>query len=106
MPPKRAPTAGNRTQSPPGPPPAVEDEDPEPSNLEDEPESATPVTTADFRRLLNRLEELEAQQYPHNFPKDPQVPPPPEFTGKVSEYRNFIAQCALVFTLCPRTYGR
>jgi hypothetical protein len=36
--------------------------------------------------------------------RDPKVEPPDVFTGKVSEFRNFIAQCTLTLTLCPNTY--
>lgn len=36
--------------------------------------------------------------------RDPRVAAPETFTGKVSEYQNFIAQCTLVLTVCPNTY--
>ena len=36
--------------------------------------------------------------------RDPKIEPPDVFTGKVSEFRNFIAQCTLTLTLCPNTY--
>jgi hypothetical protein len=36
--------------------------------------------------------------------RDPKIEPPDVFTGKVSEFRNFIAQCTLTLTLCPITY--
>ena len=36
--------------------------------------------------------------------RDPKVAPLPEFTGKVSEFRNFMAQCALTLAMCPNTY--
>jgi hypothetical protein len=35
---------------------------------------------------------------------DPKVTPPKLFSGKVSDFQNFIAQCTLHFTLCTRTY--
>lgn len=38
--------------------------------------------------------------------RDPRVPSPPEFTGKVSEFRNFMAQCTLTFAMCPNTYAK
>jgi hypothetical protein len=42
---------------------------------------------------------------PFNYPRlDPKVPKPPEFSGKVSEFRNFMSQCTLTFTMCPNTY--
>src|SRR5436305_4426353 len=37
--------------------------------------------------------------------KDPTVPLPPEFSGKLSEFENFMVQCDLAFTLCPNTYN-
>src|SRR5437773_2864622 len=50
--------------------------------------------------------EAERQQPPADrTPKDPKLTPPPEFSGKISEYRNFIAQCTLTFTMCPNTYN-
>lgn len=111
MPPKKPTTVSNRTESPPGPLAPVTDEEQEPS-VNDDDDSATPLTTADYRRLLDRLNELEAREhqhqrqvYPESRPKEPKIPPPPEFHGKVSEYRNFMAQCSLTFTLCPRTYS-
>src|SRR5204862_1603428 len=46
-------------------------------------------------------------QYPPANPvrKDPKLPPPPEFSGKISEFRNFMTQCNLVITLCPNTHS-
>jgi Ty3 transposon capsid-like protein len=38
--------------------------------------------------------------------RDPKVAPPDPFTGKVAEFQNFIAQCTLTLTLCPKTYSR
>ena len=35
---------------------------------------------------------------------DPKVTSPKLFSGKVSEFQNFIAQCMLHFTLCTHTY--
>ena len=81
-------------------------------------ESSIPISNADFRRLMARLEYLEnrererqdtpATPNPDTTPlpsvKEPKLAPPPEFHGKVSEYRNFMAQIALTFALCPRTY--
>ena len=37
--------------------------------------------------------------------REPRVEPPPEFSGSISEFPNFIAACTLVFTLCPITYS-
>jgi hypothetical protein len=36
--------------------------------------------------------------------RDPKVALPDPFTGKVAEFQNFIAQCTLTLTLCPKTY--
>ena len=36
---------------------------------------------------------------------DSKVEPPPEFSGKISEFPNFMAACSLVFSLCPKTYS-
>lgn len=35
---------------------------------------------------------------------DPRPPIIPEFSGKVSEFANFMASCTLVFAMCPNTY--
>lgn len=43
--------------------------------------------------------------YPPAYYREPKIPSPPEFHGKVSEYRNFIAQCTLTFVMCPYTYN-
>lgn len=36
--------------------------------------------------------------------RDPKVASPTPFTGKVSEFQNFLAQCTLVLTVCTNTY--
>jgi len=38
--------------------------------------------------------------------RDPRPPKTSVFTGKVSEFRNFLAQCSLTFALCPNTYAK
>ena len=82
-------------------------------------DSDTPATPDPNRELLQQLAEqlatanarlaaleAERQQPPADrTPKDPKLTPPPEFSGKISEYRNFIAQCTLTFTMCPNTYN-
>ena len=35
---------------------------------------------------------------------DPKLLPPSEFSSKISEFRNFMAQCTLTFMICPNTY--
>src|SRR5438876_7979810 len=72
-------------------------------------DSDTPATPDPNRELLQQLAEqlatanarlaaleAERQQPPADrTPKDPKLTPPPEFSGKISEYRNFIAQCTI-----------
>src|SRR4030095_4144660 len=63
---------------------------------------AEQLDTANTR--LAALEAERQQSLADRASKDPKLAPPPEFFGKVSEYRNFITQCTLAFTLCPNTY--
>ena len=42
---------------------------------------------------------------PHSV-KDPKVSTPSEFSGKISEFGNFITQCSLTFIMCFNTYVR
>src|SRR5205809_3544899 len=81
-------------------------------------DSDTPAILDPNRELLQQLAEqlatanahiaaLEAehQQPPADHtPKDSKLPPPSEFSGKISEFRNFMAQCTLTLTMCPNTY--
>ncbi len=81
-------------------------------------ESDTPTTPDPNRELMQRLAEqlatanariaaleAERQQPPADrTPKDPKLPPPSEFSGKISEFRNFMGQCTLTLTMCPNTY--
>jgi len=105
MPPKKTAPARHRSV------PLSETERPDNSEIDED--TPPPVTTADYRRLLARLDELEAREQERQArpvqnperPKEPKIAPPPEFHGKVSEYRNFMAQCTLPFTLCPVTYS-
>ena len=84
-------------------------------------ESDSPATPDPNRELMQQLAEqlatanariaaleAERQQQPaaqDHQPKDPKLPPPSEFSGKISEFRNFMAQCTLTFTMCPNTYN-
>jgi hypothetical protein len=36
--------------------------------------------------------------------RDPKVNLPPEFSGKVADFRNFMSQCSLTFSMSPNTY--
>src|SRR5215471_18329346 len=38
--------------------------------------------------------------------REPRVNEPNEFGGKASEYRTFMSQCLLTFSLCPVTYNK
>jgi Retrotransposon gag protein len=68
------------------------------------------VTT--YTEALRRITELEpnvdssqTSLGPQEQFCDPKVELPPEFSGKISEFPNFMAACTLVFTLCPNTYS-
>jgi hypothetical protein len=39
-----------------------------------------------------------------NLLRDPKMPPPEPFSGKISEFKNFMVQCTLIFSVCPNTY--
>src|SRR5204863_3312125 len=80
-------------------------------------ESDSPATPDPNRELMQQLAEqlatanariaaleAECQQQPaaqDHQPKDPKLPPPSEFSRKISEFRNFMAQCTLTFTMYP-----
>lgn len=38
--------------------------------------------------------------------REPKVNKPAEFSGKLSEYSNFISQCLLTFSMCPVSYAK
>ena len=84
-----------------------------------------------YQETLQRVQELEARNAAHapssqtslepeeqaptpappevpyrGFNPDPRVDAPPEFSGKISEFPNFMAACSVVFTLCPNTYSK
>ena|SRR5437667_2956441 len=80
-------------------------------------ESDTPATPDPNRELVQQIAEqlatanariaaLEAErQQPANpVPKDPKIALPSKFSGKFLEFRNFMAQCALTFTMCSNIY--
>src|SRR5208282_344822 len=81
--------------------------------------SAEEPTIAEYNELvaahkeaLRRIEQLEANVEssqtslgPQERLRNPKVEPPPEFSGKIAEFPNFMAACSLVFTLCPNTYS-
>jgi len=99
MPPKRAPTTGSAAGS--------QRPDPEVDSLHEDDSLTPPAPDATI------IEELRAQlnaanarlaAAPVQVRRDPKIPSPPEFSGKVSEFRNFMAQCTLTFHMCPNTY--
>lgn|SRR5215471_5569520 len=112
MPPKRTPTSGSATLNPDD----LERRSHTPSDFDDLGEQG--VTIEEFRRLqadlaatLARLATLEQERTTPQTPApppagtpDPKIPAPPEFSGKVSDFRNFIAHCTLMFIMCPNTY--
>jgi hypothetical protein len=40
---------------------------------------------------------------PNTF-RNPKMVPPEPFSGKILEFKNFIVQCTLIFSVCPNTY--
>ena len=109
MPPKRIPASTAH-----GPPsPTLLDDHPEPSPSIGEPALAEYNDLATtLREALRRINELEANADsshtslgPQEQLCEPRVEPPPEFSGSISEFPNFMAPCTLVFTLCPITYS-
>jgi hypothetical protein len=56
-----------------------------------------------LQRQVSNRSPSEDPEY-HARPREPKVSDPPEFSGKVSEFANFLAHCNLVFTLQRRTY--
>ena len=109
MPPKKIPASTAH-----GPPSATPlDDHPEPSPGMGEPilaEYNDFATT--IRETLRRINELEANADssltslgPQEQLREPRVEPPPEFSGSISEFPNFMAACTLMFTLCPHTYS-
>ena len=100
MPPKRAPATGSAAGS--------QRLDTEVDSRHED-DSLTPlapdVTIEELRAQLDAANaRLAALDRPVQERKDPKIPQPPEFSGKVSEFRNFMAQCSLTFHMCPNTY--
>ena len=102
MPPKRTPAS--TAHGPPSPTPL--DDHPEPSPSIGEPTLAeyNDLATA-LRDALRRINELEANADsshtslgPQEQLREPRVEPPPEFSGSISEFPNFIVR------LYPRVY--
>src|SRR5204863_1328734 len=100
MPPKRAPTAGSAAGS--------QRPDPEVDSIHDDDDQTPPASNAIIEELRAQLAAANArlalEEIPAQARRDPKIPNPPEFSGKVSEFRNFMAQCTLTFHMCPNTY--
>src|SRR5213078_4770151 len=99
MPPKRAPTAGSAAGS--------QRPDPEVDSIHDDDDLTPPASNAIIEELRAQLAADNARlalETPAQARRDPKIPNPPEFSGKVSEFRNFMAQCTLTFHMCPNTY--
>src|SRR5213078_15719 len=99
MPPKRAPTAGSAAGS--------QRPDPEVDSIHDDDDLTPPASNAIIEELRAQLAADNARlalETPAQARRDPKIPNPPEFSGKVSEFRNFIAHCTLTFHICPNTY--
>src|SRR5436189_249696 len=99
MPPKRASTAGSAAGS--------QRPDPEVDSIHDDDDLTPPASNAVIEELRAQLAAANARlplETPAQARSDPTIPNPPEFSGKVSEFRNFMAQCTLTFHMCPNTY--
>ena len=115
MPPKRTPTStahGPPLPAPPDDPPDdPRDDYPKPSPSIGEPTIAkyNDLTTA--HKALDRIHELKANADSLQTSLGPQqlhelrAEPPPEFSGSILEFPNFMAAYTLVYTLCPTTYS-
>lgn len=57
-----------------------------------------------LRRAYRRLKRQRRRSRSRSHSPEPKVTRPPEFTGKTSEFKNFLALCDLTFTMQPRTY--
>ena len=122
MPATRSATSAVR---PPGPPSNPDDLVPPDDRSERSPsiEEPTPGEYNDIvnrhRETLQQVRELEEAlqaararsshtspgPIPQEWHPEPKVEAPPEFSGKISEFPNFMAACSLVFALCPNTYS-
>src|SRR5205809_6193821 len=102
MPPKRAPATNSAAGS--------QRQDPEIDSLHEDDSLTPPAPDVNVEELRAQLDAANARlaaalnHLPVPERKDPKVPSPPEFSGKVSEFRNFMAQCTLTFHMCPNTY--
>jgi Retrotransposon gag protein len=98
MPPKRAPATGSAAGS--------QRPDPDVDSDHNDDDITPPAPDTIIEELRAQLEAANARlaSAPVQARRDPKIPSPPEFSGKVSEFRNFMAQCTLTFHMCPNTY--
>src|SRR5438046_7156991 len=101
MPPKRAPATGSAAGS------RLLDPEVDSDNDDDLTPPAPDAIIEELRAQLNAANTCLAtalEETPAQARRDPKIPKPPEFSGKVSEFRNFMSQCTLTFHMCPNTY--
>jgi len=100
MPPKKASATGSAAGS--------QRPDPETDSIHEDDTLTPPDPSATVEALRAQLTaanaRLAAAENPVPARRDPKIPSPPEFSGKVSEFRNFMAQCTLTLHMCPNTY--
>src|SRR5271169_198295 len=102
MPPKRAPATGSAAGS--------QRPDTETDSVQNDDDQTPPGPNVTIEELRAQLDAANArlatalEEAPLRARRDPRIPSPPEFNGKVSEFRNFMAQCTLTFHMCPNTY--
>ena len=97
MPPKRVPATSSAAGS--------QRQDPEVDSVPDDDDLTPPALDLVIEQLRAQLDAANARlATAAPARRDPKIPSPPEFSGKVSEFRNFMAQCTLTFHMCPNTY--
>jgi hypothetical protein len=100
----RSQTQGN--SDPQQPPQPLEDVTPSPPASEPETDSSADSSADKFdleEFLRWKRQRRHVRSRSHS--PEPKVTKPPEFTGKTSEFKNFIALCTLTFTMQPRMYS-
>jgi hypothetical protein len=72
--------------------------------LESNSRNSTPMTGLPSRdSSAEQPDRPELGAHSHHLP-DPKMPPPEMFSGKPSDFKNFMAQITLIFSVCPNTY--
>ena len=75
--------------------------------LENNSRNVTPMSDAPTGSREPSVEQTDRSPEPGartNHLPDPKMPPPEMFSGKSSEFKNFMAQITLIFSVCPNTY--